>query len=75
MESCNRFLYLNELSNLKFKSCLDTNKQLAHHRLNHDERAFNYAVNAIQIYRPQESSLKKAVKVDVLRECWVCLTK
>jgi regulator of nonsense transcripts 2 len=71
MESCGRFLYLNELSHLKFKGCLDTMKQLAHHRLSHDERAFNSVVNSIQICRPQESTLRKAVKVRSVEEEYI----
>jgi len=68
MESCGRFLYLNEISHLKFNTCIETIKQIAHHRLRHDERSFNSILNSIQICKPQESSLKKQVKVRPVEE-------
>lgn len=68
MESCGRFLYLNETSHLKFNTCLETIKQLTHQRLRHDERAFNSLLNGLQICKPNEASIKKQVKVRPIEE-------
>ncbi len=71
MESCGRFLYLNEISHLKFNACLETIRQINHHRLRHDERSFNSILNCIQICKPQESTLKKQVKVRPVEEEYI----
>jgi regulator of nonsense transcripts 2 len=71
MESCGRFLYLNEISHLKFNSCLETIKQICHHRLRHDERSFNSILNCLQICKPQESTLRKQVKVRPVEEEYI----
>lgn len=68
METCGRFLYMNEMSHLKFNTSLETIKQMSHHRLRHDERAFNSISNCIQVCKPNESSLKKQVKVRPVEE-------
>ena len=71
MESCGRFLYLNEISHLKFNSSMETIKQLSHHRLRHDERSFNSILNCLQICKPQESTLRKQVKVRPVEEEYI----
>jgi regulator of nonsense transcripts 2 len=71
MESCGRFLYLNEVSHLKFNTCLEAIKQYAHHRMRHDERAFNSILNCIQVCKPQESTLRKKVKVRPIEEEYI----
>jgi regulator of nonsense transcripts 2 len=71
IESCGRYLYLNEISHLKFNNFLENLKQLAQTKLRHDERCFNSILNSIQVCKPQDSLLKKQVKIRPVEEEYI----
>lgn len=71
LESCGRFLYLNQTTHLKFNTFLSELKQTANYKLYFDTRTYNSVLNTIQICKPNEHLLKRKVKVRTLEEEYV----
>ena len=71
LDTCGRYLYLNENSHNQFKSLLDNLKKMNHNNNFHDEITFNKINNSLSICKPQEKSLKKKVKVRSIEEEYI----
>ena len=69
-ENAGRFLYLNDVTHLKFNSFIENIKQMTYHsniklikELSYDERAYNSVISCLNICKPNENLTKKAFKV------------
>jgi hypothetical protein len=70
LDTCGRFLYLNEISHNQFKTFLDNLKRMNHNN-NYEEIVFNKINNSLSICKPQEKSLRKKVKVRSIEEEYI----
>lgn len=71
LDSCGRYLFVHELSHIKFNAFLSDFKTVASHKIYYDIRLYNSVLNSIQICKPNEHLLKKKVKVRTIEEEYI----
>lgn len=71
IDSCGRFLYLHEVTHLKFNTFLNEFKSVSSRKIYYDTRLFNSVLNSIQSAKLNESMLKRKVKIRTVEEEYI----
>ena len=71
LDSCGRYLFVHELSHLKFNAFLNNFKHAASQKIYYNTRLYNSVLNALQVCKPNEHLLKHKVKVRSIEEEYI----